>query len=180
MKAGLVLALGLLFLPLTAAAQFGNAYTPPAADATARASAAAAAAAAASLKNALRHTNLWANAEVGNVIAVDVATMDAWPNAIEAVSDVMCEVRLADGSLAASTAWRLAETGAGSELSTTAKSTLFLRLAADGTAQVSVTDVAGGSGATVRLLCTPLANPNGPSGLDAAVPAYVALTFDGV
>ena len=84
---------------------------------------------------------------------------------------LFCELRAADMLPELVGAFRLAETGAGSENSTTAKPALLITTDATGNATLTVTDVAGGSGLTTNLFCEVV----GHGGR-----VHLALTFDGV
>jgi len=72
-------------------------------------------------------------------------------------------------------AFTLAETGAGAEVSATAKPTLLFTTDAAGAAVISATDVASGSGATLYLAIYPVGTTGGLKGGPAAV---AAITFD--
>ncbi len=69
----------------------------------------------------------------------------------------------------------MAETGDGAEVSTTAKPRLLFTASSTGTAELSVTDVAGASGLTVYLEVRPAGALTAAEGRGAAV---ATLTFD--
>lgn len=114
--------------------------------------------------------NLTVNAEASNVITVDLELTDQEDNTLEESRTYMARLFDANALLALSTAFRLAETGSGTEISATAKSSLIFSLGSAGTAKLAVTDVAGASGATLYLVITPL-NLRG-------APVYTTVTFD--
>tara|TARA_R100000329_G_scaffold117445_1_gene96667 strand:+ start:83 stop:490 length:408 start_codon:yes stop_codon:yes gene_type:complete len=108
-------------------------------------------------------------AESTNVIPVTFSSGHASAEAfIAEVYDANTEVNDA--------AFRLAETGDGAEVSTTAKARLIFTTSAAGAATISITDVAGGSGTTVYLSIRRIFTSNDRA-VDAA-PLYVAATFD--
>ena len=111
---------------------------------------------------------LTAGAEAANVIAVTVAGPAAASQYVATVYDAAMLLGVA-------TAWTMAETGDGAEVSTTAKPRLLFTTSAAGAATLSVTDVAGASGLTVYLEVRPVAASAGISGGGAAI---IALTFD--
>lgn len=102
--------------------------------------------------------------EAADVIAVTVQ------GSVAHASTVHFHLRTNDMLDALVGAWTMAETGAGAEVSTTAKPSLLVTLSAAGAATVSVTDVGGGSGVSVYLFAT-VVN-------EAGVPAMATLTFD--
>jgi len=112
--------------------------------------------------------NLVAGAEVTNVIPV-VVTGPAH------VAQYKASVYDADMLHGLVGAWTLAETGAGAEVSTTAKPTLLFTTDANGAATISVTDVAGASGLSVYLEVAPVSVP---AGAKAGSPSIVSITFD--
>lgn len=183
MKRCLTLALGILLsLPLSAAAQLGGVSYTSSADSSARSSAAAAQAAADAAQTdattALQlsrtytyHVGLTAAAEAANTRAVTVAVTDRNLDPTTGTVKLFCELRAADMLPELAGAFRLAETGAGSENSTTAKPALLITTDATGNATLTVTDVAGGSGLTTNLFCEVV----GHGGR-----VHLALTFDGV
>lgn len=67
-------------------------------------------------------------------------------------------------------AFQLAETGAGSLVTGTGRSTVLATTSAAGVCTISITDVVGASGATLYLKAEPLNVPG--------YPAYVAVTFN--
>jgi hypothetical protein len=116
------------------------------------------------------YASLTAAAEVGNVRAVAIQVKDFSGTNVAAACKFHCQVFDANMLAAVVGSWRLAETGAGSEITTTAKPSLIIQTSANGAATVSVTDVAGASNTTVYLKVSPLGN----FGRDE----YIALTFD--
>jgi hypothetical protein len=111
---------------------------------------------------------LTAAAESSDVIAVTVAGPAHAAQYVATLYD-------ADMLLSLVGAFTMAETGAGAEVSTTAKPRLLFTTSAAGAATLSVTDVATGSGATVYLEVRPAC---ASAGLGAGQAAVVALTFD--
>lgn len=108
-------------------------------------------------------------AEVANVLPVVFAGPAAVRQYIaEALDDTTMEVSTA--------AFTIAETGAGAEVSPTARGRLIFTTDAAGAATLSVTDVAGASGKTVHLLVRPL--NDSADDLSQAAPVQVAITFD--
>lgn len=108
--------------------------------------------------------SLTANAEAGNAIAVDVQLVDLSGVSVSSADAFVVEVVGQETS-----AYTLAETGAGTALSTTAKNELAFTLSAAGAAQITCTDVSGASTATVVLAFRPLDS--------LAQPEYIAITF---
>ena len=113
--------------------------------------------------------------EAADVIAVTLQLVAADGTTVVArAATVFCKLYDAAMLDAVAASWTMAETGAGEGVSTTAKPALQLTLsAAGGVAVVSVTDVAGGSGATVYLE-TRVYDANGKPGPTI----LTALTFD--
>lgn len=99
---------------------------------------------------------LTVGAQAGAVIGVTVQIKDINGDSISAATSLLCQ--LFDSEMAASLAadFTMAESGAGAEVSTTAKPSLLITTSATGAATVSVTDVQGASGSTVYLVVTPL------------------------
>lgn len=95
---------------------------------------------------ALRLVTLSAAAEDANVIDVTVQVVNAGGTSL---SDTVRCIATVVGEAAAG--FTIAETGAGAEVSTTAKPGLVFTTSAAGAATLSVTDVAGASGASVTL-----------------------------
>lgn len=112
---------------------------------------------------------LTVNAEDTNVIAIDFVSP------VPSVETYMAEVFDTTGQANAA-AFTLAETGGGAEVSATGKGRLIFSTAAGGDAQISVTDVAGGSGKTVIVVFTPL-SASGDVAVRCA-PTYTTVTFD--
>ncbi len=108
-------------------------------------------------------------AEAANVIAVTFASPVASAEQyVAVVYDTNTETNGA--------AFRLAETGVGAEVSTTAKARLVFTSDASGAATISVTDVAGASSATVYLVIEPLFISADTA--QQVAPVMVAATFD--
>jgi hypothetical protein len=103
------------------------------------------------------------NDESSDTIAVDLSGGPA-------SGEYIAEVRGADMLLAEATAYTMAETGGGAEISTTAKPTLLFSLSAAGAAQITVTDVSGASDTDLYLVLRPL-HSDGPI-------QYQSITFD--
>ena len=101
-------------------------------------------------------------AESGNAIAVAIQ-IGANSAPIARVQRLSC--RLYDASMleALVAAWTMAETGAGAEVSTTARPALLIDTNGNGAAQVTVTDVSGVFAGTVYLEVTPENSPGSPS-----------------
>jgi hypothetical protein len=116
------------------------------------------------------YASLSAAAEVANVIAVTLQVKDFAGEDVEAQVYFHCQIFDANMLAGVVGSWRLAESGDGTEVSVTAKPSLLVRTSAAGAATLSVTDVAGGSGATVYLKVSPV-NSYGKD-------QYLALTFD--
>lgn len=112
-------------------------------------------------------------AEADDVIAVAIQLQDgAGEDVAEAIT---CRAQLLDGNaeLAAAAAYTMAETGAGAEVSASARPALIFTTSAAGAATLSVTDVVGGADESVFLLVEPIPG----EGL-VGVPVLVTLTFD--
>lgn len=108
-------------------------------------------------------------AEAGNAIAVAVQVKDTTGANVARTQRFACRVYDAAMGPTLAAAWTLAETGAGAEISTTARPQLLIDTDANGAATVAVTDVSGVFVGTVYLELTP-ENKQG-------VPSIVALTF---
>lgn len=120
---------------------------------------------------------LAASAEAANVITVTVNVVDLNGTAVSRAQRVKLQLYEITMIAALVGAARLAETGAGSEITTTANAALIILTDANGDATVTVTDVMGASSKTFVLEATPI----GVSGTYThGTPTYVALTFDGV
>lgn len=119
--------------------------------------------------------SLTAAAEAGNAIAVTIALKDGNGNALARTQRLKCQVIGADGVIGLVAAWTLAETGAGSEVSTTARPTLYIDTDANGAATVTVTDVSGVYAGTMYLEVTPI-SVAGASPVPG-MPTMIALTF---
>lgn len=119
--------------------------------------------------------SLSAAAEAGNAIAVTIALKDGAGNALARTQRLKCQVIDADGLVGVVASWRCAETGAGSEVTSTAKPTLYIATDATGAAVVTVTDVSAAHAGTVYLEVTPV-SVAGASQVPG-MPAMIALTF---
>lgn len=115
-------------------------------------------------------------AEAANVIAVTLNVVDLNGTAVSRAQRVkltLYEITMIPALAAAAT---LAETGAGSEITTTANASLIILTDANGDATVSVTDAAGASSKTFVLEAVPI----GVSGTYThGTPTYALITFDG-
>lgn len=109
--------------------------------------------------------SLSAAAESADVIAVTATLTDLYGNTITNADQWKAEVV---GEAAA--AYTIAETGAGAEVSITARPALVFTFSAAGVAELSVTDVSGGTDTDVVLLLTPTDT--------FGKPASITLTFD--
>ena len=121
-----------------------------------------------------RRLALSAAAEAADAIVVTVQLEDG---AEDSVSEALiCRAQLLDenAELGAVADWTIAETGAGTEISTTARPALLFQLSAGGAAALTVTDVNGASDTTVYLLVEVFAGAG-----DVGQASYLALTFDG-
>ena len=112
---------------------------------------------------------LVAAAEVANVIAIAIQLAEGDGTAVAESQELLCEVLDANAELALVGAFTAAETGAGAEVSTTARPSIIISTDANGAAELSVTDVATASGLTVHVLVTPLSG---------GVSKRLAITFD--
>jgi hypothetical protein len=124
----------------------------------------------ADLQVGLLYASLTAAAEAGNVRTVAIQVKDFTGTNVAAAVRFHCQLFDANMLAAVTASWRLAETGAGSEVTATAKASLIIQTDANGAATVSVTDVGGASNTTVYLKVSPL--------LAFGRDEYVALTFD--
>ena len=113
--------------------------------------------------------SLSAGAEAADNIVVTVA-------GVAQVAQYIARVYDAAGLLAESTAFTIAETGAGAEVSTTAKASLIFTTSAAGAASLTVHDVAGASGASLFLEVSPFSVQ---AGAKASPTGVLAITFDG-
>ena len=126
----------------------------------------------ADLQAGLLYASLTAAAEAGDSRVVTLQVKDFTGANLAAAVRFHCQVFAADMSPAESTAFTLAETGTGSEISTTAKAGLLIQTSALGVASITVHDVAGASGVTVYLKVSPI--------LAFGRDEYISLAFDGV
>lgn len=118
----------------------------------------------------LLYAALTAAAEVANVRNVTIQVKDFLGANVEAACKFHCQLFDANMLPAVTASWRLAEAGAGTEISVTAKASLIIQTGVAGTATLTVTDVGGAANATVYLKVSPLNS----FGRDE----YVALAFD--
>lgn len=107
-------------------------------------------------------------AEAGNAIAVAIQ-IGANSAPVARVQRLRCQLYDADMLPALVAAWTMAETGAGSEVSTTARPALLIDTDGNGAATVTVTDVSGVFAGTMYLEVAPV-NAGG-------TPTIVPLTF---
>lgn len=105
-----------------------------------------------------RAVTLTVGAEDTNVLPVTVQLVDAGGQSVAEVQ--RCEAYVVGEAAAA---FVVAETGAGAELSNTARPALAFTTSAAGVAEISVTDVVGASGDTVTLVVRPLDVLSAPS-----------------
>lgn len=96
-----------------------------------------------------RTVQLTPNGDTGDAQTVDIQVLDADGKPLRAVTRI--EIRLFQATMieALAAAWTMAETGAGTVVSTTANAALVLDTDANGQAQVTITDVATGTTATL-------------------------------
>lgn len=122
---------------------------------------------------ALVAPDLSAEAEAGNAIQVNIGLIDLNGDAAERVQRLAC--RLYDANLDAAVVgdWTMAETGGGSEVSTTGKPALLIDTNATGEAILTVTDVSGVYAGPVYLEVVPVS----ADGSTPGVPAMITLTF---
>jgi hypothetical protein len=121
------------------------------------------------LGDVLTAPTLTAGAEAANVIAVTFAAPAA------SVEQFKATVYDTSG-LPVAAAFTMAETGAGAEVFGSGTPTLVFTTSAAGVAEISVTDVAGGSGKSPLLVISPLL-----ASADAVAycaPVMIVLTFD--
>jgi len=118
---------------------------------------------------------LAAGAEAADVIAVTINVADLGGTAVSRAQRLVCSLYEATMIEAVAAAFTMAETGAGTEISTTANARLIIDTDANGDAIISVTDVAGASGKTMYLVVQP-APASGTNTYGA--PALLAITFD--
>lgn len=112
---------------------------------------------------------LSAAAEAGDNIVVTVA-------GVAQVAQYIARLYDSAALLALSAAFTIAETGAGAEVSTTAKSSLIFTTDANGAASLTLHDVAGASGASLFLEVSPFSVQ---AGAKASPTGVLAITFDG-
>ena len=110
-----------------------------------------------------------AGAEASNAIAVDIQLVDADAKTLKSSRRLLCQALDKDMEPSVEAGATLAETGAGAEVSTSAKPGLLITTDDSGAAQVTVTDASGSLADTMYLKITPV------DGLGS--PALVALTF---
>lgn len=126
---------------------------------------------------AVRRVGVTVQAEAANVIALDLQIKDFGGDNVSEIVGLHCE--LFDSSMleALVGAFTAAETGAGAEDTTTGRPGIIITTDANGAAQLSVTDVAGGSGAVIVVKITPLERA-GSTEVKLGVPTTVSITFD--
>lgn len=113
---------------------------------------------------------LTAAAESSNAIAVSVQLVDPDGNSVARSVRLLCQVRKSTGIVATSSEFRLSETGAGAEVSTTANPVLVVTTSASGTATINVLDQSGAYTDNAYLEVIPL-NTFG-------MPAQITLDFN--
>ena len=98
--------------------------------------------------------------DLGNTQVVDLQVLDANGKPLKEVTRV--EFRLFEATMIESVAaaWTMAETGAGTIVSTTANAAIVLDTDANGQAQVTITDVATATAATLYGRSTVLNKPS--------------------
>lgn len=118
--------------------------------------------------------DLQAAAEAGNAIAVTINLKDAANADLSRAQRLHC--RLYDASMleAVVGSFTMAETGVGTEISTTARPALLVDTDANGDATVTVTDVSAAFVGTVYLEVVPVIVPGS---VEPGVPAIIALVF---
>ena len=124
----------------------------------------------------LRVPDLTAAAEAGNAIAVTIDVQDQNSAAVAAVTRLHCQVYDAAMLLSLVGAFTCAETGLGTEVSTTAKPGLLIDTDAGGDAIVTVTDVSGVFAGTVYLKVVPVVAEAGGAKYYGQ-PSIIPLTF---
>ena len=117
---------------------------------------------------------LTAAAEADNAIEVTINLVNLAGEAVSRAQRLHCHLYDAAMLDAVAASFTMAETGAGTGISTTAKPGLLVDTDASGDAKVTVTDVSGSFAGTVYLKVDPLplTGTNKPG-----VPALIALTF---
>ena len=119
--------------------------------------------------------SLTAGVEAANAIPVTVALKDGDGSALARVQRLKCQLVAADGIVGLVGAWTLAETGAGTEVTTTARPTLYVETDAAGAAEVTVTDVSAAYVGTVYLEVTPVSVAGAAQ--VPGMPTMIALVF---
>jgi uncharacterized protein YqjF (DUF2071 family) len=114
--------------------------------------------------------SLTAGTEASDDIPVTVQLQDQNGDAFESAVTFLAEVLDANAELHAATAFTMDETGSGTAVSAADRPAFIFTTSSLGAAQLTVTDVATGSGLTVSLVLTPL-NVRGPI-------TRTTLTFD--
>lgn len=117
---------------------------------------------------------LSAAAKVGSTVAVTVNLVDAAGNPISRVQRCVANVYSVAMLLATAITFTLAETGAGAEVSTTAKPTLLFDTDANGDATITITDVGGLFTGTLYLEVTPVSTGTGNLGVPCIIPVSFA------
>lgn len=95
-------------------------------------------------------------AEAADVVLVDLQMTDLAGNAVAAAVTCRAEILDANAELESAAAFHLGKGASGTELSTTDKPALLFTTTAAGVAQLEVTDVVGGSGATKLIGIIPI------------------------
>lgn len=97
--------------------------------------------------------------DAGNTMPVVIAVTDKDGNAVSGTVKLKCTLYHTTMVPALVGAWHLAESGAGSEVTTTENASLVILTDATGNATLTVTDVATGSTETIQLIVEPLEVP---------------------
>jgi len=120
-------------------------------------------------------TTLAVGAEATNVIAVTINVVSLDGTAVARAQRLICSLYEATMIEAVAAAFTMAETGAGTEISTTLNARQIIDTDANGDAIMSITDVAGASGKTMYLVVQP-APVSGTNTYGA--PSLAVVTFD--
>lgn len=104
----------------------------------------------------LQYAALTPAIQAGATRAVSIQVKDINGDSVAAATTLLCQ--LFDNSMVPSlaAAFTMAETGNGSETTTTANPALVIQTSAAGVATLTITDVITNSGATIHLLVTPV------------------------
>lgn len=127
------------------------------------------------LQGGLAWVALTAAAESANNIDVTVQLKNFEGVSLSRTQRILFEVLKSTGADASAAEFRLSETGAGAEVSTTANPRLIVDTSSGGAATLRVHDQAGASGLTVYLKATVVSTTTQAMG----TPTIIPLTFDG-